>query len=142
MPGGSNHVTLATAVYHDLYADFNYPPRRDWVRDSFWSPFENDEELFEQWNDQSISETSVHSQYGIDDYLLWGPTDTLIRLLATADFCHSVLNTGHYTDLCRSIQQLLQNCGMLWVFEKLVVIIERPESIGTPIRFRDGSIVP
>jgi hypothetical protein len=54
------------------------------------------------------------------------PTEYLIAQASMFDFCYSVLNCVSEETLWQAYQDLAQNCGWLWAYEKVCIVCERP----------------
>jgi hypothetical protein len=80
------------------------------------------------------------------EYVSLGPLDWLVAEAACSEACSSVLGIRINPEHVRVLSEVARECGVVYAFERLCVICERPKTVersadGVTAMFRDGARV-
>ena len=130
--------TLSKSLHADLWADLCYPPRRDWCEDvinALWDSYPKVEEEI----DAAVQREDPTCQAIADEFIFLGPFDWLHREVACVDYCHSVLGIPRHPVIYQALEALLRFGSLVFTFEQLCIICDRPAMIEPQVIFSDGA---
>jgi hypothetical protein len=130
---------LSKTLHEELWAEFDMPRRRDWCATVLDSVGDRYASVIARLEEVGYREDPT-CQAGIDQFIFLGPFDWLVREVACVDFCHAELSIPRDDALYIPLESLLHSGSLVFTFEKLCIMCDRPIAIEPRIEFRDGSV--